>query len=191
MTSAMDDLEQTLTSQSDPARPLLEEIWNARDQDSPADATRFQAADAIGRELLGRGVAPSEGVRLVLKSGRALVESGESRGELDPAQARRLQTLVDEASVQVAAAVERARAGRRQQFLSFLVHEIKNPLNTILNALWLLRKKGSDPKQAGRFLELAERAVRRLEGRTRDVRELDETLRTPPPGWEEKQHQRR
>src|SRR5690349_6262931 len=79
---------------------------------------------------------------------------------------------------------EEQRQKRREQWLSFLVHDLKNPLNTVLNALWLLREKGSDPKQAARFLELAERAVKRLETRCRDVRELDEDLLQPPPGWE-------
>jgi hypothetical protein len=38
--------------------------------------------------------------------------------------------------------------------------------------------------QAARFIDLAERAVRRLEGRARDVRQLDETLLAAPSGWE-------
>lgn len=164
--------------------PLLGELWNARNLDAPAEQTRMASIDGLGAAVVERGVPASRAVRLVLCAGRALVEQAEHAGELDPAGARRLGTLVDEAAARVALAVEQARRSRRQQWLSYLVHELKNPLNTVLNALWLLREKGSDPKQAARFLELAERAVKRLEGRCRDVRELDEDLVTPPPGWE-------
>jgi signal transduction histidine kinase len=170
--------------------PLMAELWAAREKDAPAASVRFAAADALAAECLRAGIAPSQAVRLVLSGGRALIESAEGQTLLEAASARRLSTLVDEAAVQVAAAIESARGGRRQAFLSFLVHELKNPLNTILNALWLLKEKGGDPKQSARFMELAERAVKRLESRTRDVRELDEQLVTPPPGWEDKQLQR-
>jgi signal transduction histidine kinase len=164
--------------------PLLLELWNARNLDTTAEQTRMSSVDALGAALVDRGIHPSRAVRLVLQSGRALVEHAEHGAELDAAGARRVGTLVDEAAARVALSVEQARRGKRQQWLSYLVHELKNPLNTVLNALWLLREKGSDPKQAARFLELAERAVKRLEGRCRDVRELDEELLTPPPGWE-------
>src|SRR5262249_26390218 len=115
---------------------------------------------------------------------RAFVEAAESQQRLDAAATRRLSAVVDEAAAQLVAAVENARRGRRQGWLSFLSHELKNPLNTILNALWLLREKAADKGQAGRFAELGERAVRRLEGRIGDLRGLDENLNQPPPGWE-------
>jgi len=165
--------------------PLLEELWEAHATDAPATTAALTTVDALGAALLERGIAPSRAVRLVLQAGRALVEHGGGAVDgFDAAGARRLGALVDEAAVRAAAAVEQARRTKRQQWLSYLVHELKNPLNTVLNALWLLREKGSDPKQATRFLDLAERAVKRLESRCRDVRELDEDLLTPPPGWE-------
>jgi signal transduction histidine kinase len=164
--------------------PLLTELWSARNLDTPAASAPLASIDPLGPLLVDRGVPPSRAVRSVLEAGRALIERAEHAGALNAEGARRLGTLVDEAAPRVALAVERARHAKRQQWLSFLVHELKNPLNTVLNALWLLREKGSDPKQAARFLELAERAVKRLEGRCRDVRELDEDLKTPPPGWQ-------
>ena len=164
--------------------PLFGELWAARHLDSPATTVSLSQVDPLGAAFLQRGVAPSRAVRLVLAAGRALIEQSEHEGALDPAGARRLGALVDEAAARVAQGVEQARRTKRQQWLSYLVHELKNPLNTVLNALWLLREKGSDPKQAARFLELAERAVKRLETRCRDVRELDEDLLNPPPGWE-------
>ncbi len=166
--------------------PLFRELWEARHADAPPAGARLSSLDALGALLMERGVPVSAAVRMVLSDGRARVELGEHDGSLDPSGARRLGALIDEAAARIAAAVEHARRARRQTWLAFLVHELKNPLNTVLNALWLLREKGSDPKQAARFLELAERGVRRLEGRTRDVRELDEQLMTPPPGWEPK-----
>ena len=164
--------------------PLAREIWELRHQDAPASGQRLRAAEALGAAYLERGAAPSAAVRQVLRVGREMVEQAEQGGLTDAAGARRLGALVDEAAAQVAQSVEAARRGRRQSWLSFLVHEVKNPLNTVLNALWLLREKGADPVQAARFIDLAELAVRRLEGRAKDVRQLDEQLTTPPPGWE-------
>jgi signal transduction histidine kinase len=183
LASAVSDGEATLLS------PLFAELWSARELDATPASVRMSSIDALAATFLARGVAPSTAVREVLAAGRALVETAEHDGQLDPAGARRLQVLVDEAAVRTAQAVEAARKVKRQQWLSFLVHELKNPLNTVLNAIWLLREKGSDPKQAARFLELAERAVKRLEARCRDVRELDEDLMNPPPGWEASQRQ--
>ncbi|HZS36409.1 MAG TPA: histidine kinase dimerization/phospho-acceptor domain-containing protein [Polyangia bacterium] len=164
--------------------PLAREIWELRHQDAPPSGQRLRAAEALGPAYLERGAAPSAAVRQVLRVGREMVEQAEQGGLTDAAGARRLGALVDEAAAQVAQSVEAARRARRQSWLSFLVHEVKNPLNTVLNALWLLREKGADPVQAARFIDLAERAVRRLEGRAKDVRQLDEQLTTPPPGWE-------
>jgi signal transduction histidine kinase len=163
--------------------PLLQELWSEREQQLARDA-HFRSAEKIGAFYQQRAQAASTAVGHVLLGGRALVEVAEGSKFLDAAGARRLQMLVDEAAVQVAAAVEKARRARRQQWLSFLSHELKNPLNTILNALWLLRERGSDKNSAGRFVELAERAVKRIEGRIADMRALDEQLLVAPPGWE-------
>jgi signal transduction histidine kinase len=163
--------------------PLLEELWSDRERQLAREA-RFASAEAIGAGYVARGQAGSTAVSHVLLGGRALVELAEGAKAVDAAGARRLQSLVDEAAVQVSAGLEKARRTRRGQWLSFLAHELKNPLNTILNALWLLRERGSDKKTAARFVELAERAVKRIEGRIADMRALDEHLVAAPPGWE-------
>ena len=49
----------------------------------------------------------------------------------------------------------------------------------MLNALWLLRERGADAPQAARFIELAERAVKKLEERIRDLKALDQQLGAP------------
>jgi signal transduction histidine kinase len=164
--------------------PLVRELWSAREGDGRPGDQRFDAAEPVGAACVEKGLTPSAAMRRVLAAGRALVHAAEAGEALDRAEARRLQALVDEAAIQVAEGVERARRTRRQQWLSFLAHEFKNPLNTVLNALWLLRERAGDPKQNARFTELAERAVRRLETRILDMRALDERLATPPPGWE-------
>jgi signal transduction histidine kinase len=164
------------------SEPLYRELW-ARREDH-ARNLQLTATDGVGAAYVARALPASMAVAHVLAGGRALVELGESQGLLDGAGARRLGAIVDEATVQVAAAVEKARRARRQQWLSFLAHELKNPLNTVLNALWLLRERGSDKAAAARFVELAERAVKRLEARIADVRALDDQLAAAPPGWE-------
>ena len=95
-----------------------------------------------------------------------------------------MRQLVDRAAVEVGRAIESGRGSRRGAWLSFLSHELKNPLNTMLNALWLLRERGADAPQAARFIELAERAVKKLEDRIRDLKTLDQQLAALPPGWE-------
>ena len=167
----------------DTLSPLFAELWRERERQLPREV-QFPSADRIGSTYQSHGQPASVAVGHVLLGGRALVELGEGAGLVDAAGARRLQALVDEAAVQVAAGVEKARRGRRAQWLSYLAHELKNPLNTILNALWLLRQRGGDAKNAGRFVELAERAVKRIEGRIADMRGLDERLLAAPPGWE-------
>jgi signal transduction histidine kinase len=161
-------------------RPLWLELWDTRRDVGRA----LDAAARMGAPLVDAGLSASQAVRLVLDGGRALVSLAVADGKLTSEEAPSVARRVDDAAVQVAAAVEEERRRRRQSFLSYLVHELKNPLNTIINALWLIREKGSDPAQAARFLELAEKAVRRLEARAKDVRELDEQLRRPPPGWQ-------
>jgi signal transduction histidine kinase len=94
---------------------------------------------------------------------------------------RAQQSALEEAVVQALHAYENARHQRRQAWLAYLTHELKNPLNTILNALWLLREKGEDKVQARRFLELAERGARRIEVLVREVRQLDEKMALVPP----------
>jgi hypothetical protein len=57
---------------------------------------------------------------------------------------------------------------------------MKNPLNTILNALWLLRER-RDASNADRFLDLAERAVKRLEATLKEMRDLHSKAAQPVP----------
>ncbi len=164
--------------------PLMRELWiRAADGGAASDA-RLDSVDDVAFAFVERLQPASAAVEQVLRAGRALIEIGEGTERIDGAAVARLRQLVDRAAVEVGRAIESGRGSRRGAWLSFLSHELKNPLNTMLNALWLLRERGSDAPQAARFIELAERAVKKLEDRIRDLKTLDQQLAALPPGWE-------
>jgi signal transduction histidine kinase len=164
--------------------PLVRELWVHAASSLPVASVTFASVEDVAVVFVESLQPPSAAVDKVLRAGRALVEVAEGTERLDAAGVARLRSLVDRAAVQVARAIEEGRGGRRSAWLSFLSHELKNPLNTMLNALWLLRERGADGPQAARFIELAERAVKKLEERIRDLKTLDQSLRGLPPGWE-------
>ncbi len=161
--------------------PLIRELWIRAANGSDA---RFDSVEEVAFAFIERLQPASLAVEQVLRAGRALVEIAEGTERLDGAAVARLRQLVDRAAVDVGRAIESGRGSRRGAWLSFLSHELKNPLNTMLNALWLLRERGADAPQAARFIELAERAVKKLEDRIRDLKALDQQLNGLPPGWE-------
>jgi signal transduction histidine kinase len=164
--------------------PLIRELWiRAGESGDVADA-HLDSVEEVAFAFIERLQPASAAVEQVLRAGRALVDIGEGTERLDVSGVARLRQLVDRAAVDVGRAIEAGRGGRRGAWLSILSHELKNPLNTMLNALWLLRERGSDAPQAARFIELAERAVKKLEERIRDLKALDQQLGALPPGWE-------
>lgn len=163
-------------------KPLLRELWLYAE--SAVEAQQFEHVEEVAIACIEALEPPSVAVDKVLHAGRALVEVVEGTECLDEEGTARLRRLVDRAAIEVARAVEAGRSGRRSAWLSFLSHELKNPLNTIVNALWLLRERSVEGPQAARFIELAERAVKKLEERIRDLKALDQQLGTLPPGWE-------
>ena len=117
--------------------------------------------------------------------GRALVEIAEGTDRLDAAGVARLRQLVDRAAVEVARAIEGGRSGRRGAWLSFLAHELKNPLNTMLNALWLLaraRRRCAAGRRASSSWPSA--PSRSSKSASAISRSLDQQLGGLPPGWE-------
>jgi len=164
--------------------PLIRELWIRAADDAQGSEVCFAAIEDVAFAFVERLQPASVAVEQVLRAGRALVEIGEGTERLDAAGVARLRQLVDRAAVEVGRAIESGRGSRRGAWLSFLSHELKNPLNTMLNALWLLRERGADAPQAARFIELAERAVKKLEDRIRDLKTLDQQLNGLPPGWE-------
>jgi signal transduction histidine kinase len=164
--------------------PLMRELWIRAAEGGDGSVGRLDSVEDVAFAFVERLQPASAAVEQVLRAGRALVEIGEGTERLDAAAVARLRQLVDRAAVDVGRAIESGRGSRRGAWLSFLSHELKNPLNTMLNALWLLRERGSDAPQAARFIELAERAVKKLEDRIRDLKTLDQQLAGLPPGWE-------
>jgi len=164
--------------------PLIRELWIRAADGAGASDARFDSVEEVAFAFVERLQPASSAVEQVLRAGRALVEIGEGTERLDAAGVACLRQLVDRAAVEVGRAIESGRGSRRGAWLSFLSHELKNPLNTMLNALWLLRERGADAPQAARFIELAERAVKKLEDRIRDLKTLDQQLAALPPGWE-------
>jgi signal transduction histidine kinase len=161
---------------------LLGDLWaNVRGDALPAQL-QLPAAEAMGAAAALGGEEAGRLVRRVLALGRALADHARTHDppELTDAEAGRLQSLVDEAAARATAAWARAATERRESWLSFLNHEAKNPLNTILNALWLLREH-RNAGNTDRFLDLAERAVKRMEGTLKDLRDLHRKAATPPP----------
>jgi signal transduction histidine kinase len=77
-------------------------------------------------------------------------------------------TLAQELARRAAIAVDNARLYReiqdtnraKDQFLAILGHELRNPLSPLLNALYLLKMKGSDPATLERVREVMDRQVR-------------------------------
>jgi signal transduction histidine kinase len=164
--------------------PVFAQVWSRRAEPIDGGDLPIEAAETLGHALVAAATPLGDAVRLMVAVGHTLIEVGERAGEIGPSEVRRLEYLVGEVAAQVAGSMERSQRMRRDAWLAFLAHELKNPLSTVLNALWLIREKGIDPARLARFVEMAERAVRRLEARTRDVRELEAHLGELPPGWE-------
>jgi signal transduction histidine kinase len=164
--------------------PLVRELWLHASGDIAVADIKLESLEDIAVAFVDSLQPASAATEHVLRIGRALAEVGAGSERLDGAGLLRLRALVDRAAVELARNVELGRLGRRGAWLSFLSHELKNPLNTLLNALWLLRERGADGTQAARFIELAERAVKKLEERIRDLKGLDQQLGVIPPGWE-------
>jgi signal transduction histidine kinase len=140
-------------------------------------------AEGAGAAIAERGGGSDEPVRLVLTLGRALDGVATQAGVLDPLDSARLRRVVDEAAARAAAAHARFGHERREAWLSLFSHELKNPLNTVLSALWLLREQ-RPPPPSERFLDLAERAVRRIEAEIRELRHLHRKAAVAAPSRE-------
>ena len=104
----------------------------------------------------------------------------EERGELDSAARRRLRILSDEAVARALEAFCQAQKSRRDRWLSYFAHEMRNSLNTLVNAHWILRN--GEGKNTAKVSDMAERAVRKLEAYVKEFRELDAQAQKPAPG---------
>lgn len=163
-------------------RELLKELFDALARwDEEPWRQPLPGALAFGQAWAREGY-PTEGLaREVSTLVRGLEESLEERHALAPAERGRLRLLGEEALVRALAAYVALRRLRQEGWLSHYVHEMRNPLNTLVNALWLLRNIDRQA-QAQRICDMAERAVKKLEVLLVEVRDLERRLATEPPG---------
>jgi len=128
--------------------------------------SRFAAAHAYGFARAEAGAAAADVVREVMAAVEAVPEP---------------RPVVAEAVAHAVAGWEEQRRDRREAWLSHLVHDLKNPLNTVLNALWLLRGKLEAREDVTKLLGMVERAARKIESGLTDVRDLERRHVTSPP----------
>lgn len=137
------------------------------------------AARDLGRTCAEGGLSAAETARRVLATGRLLEEELDRRSGLDEEKRTRLRALLEDSLAAALEAHDAVRTARRDGWLSFYTHELRNPLNTLVSALWLLRN--GNPSQTARICDMADRATKKLEGLLKKVRELESTFAETPP----------
>jgi signal transduction histidine kinase len=138
----------------------------------PTRALDFGAAEAYGIVRGEAGVSCADMLRDLF----TLVDEGVEKlceRHAPPEMVARFARLGHEAARRATAAWERQRQDRRERWLSYLVHDLKNPLNTVLNAVWLLRSRLGNASDLERLLAMVERAGRRIEVLLVEVRALE------------------
>lgn len=140
----------------------------------------YAAAEALGLEWYDAGAELGGLARNTARLGRAVEAAFESRGELPAAERHRLRLFAEEAAAHALEAFATAATSRRERWLSHYAHEMRNALNTLVNAHWILRN--GEGKNTVKVCDMAERAVRRLESTVKEWRELETQARKPAPG---------
>jgi signal transduction histidine kinase len=143
----------------------------------PEDAAR--AARELGQHCAESGRSAAETARRVIATGRLLEDELDRRGGVDGDKRSRLRALVEDSVAAALEAHESVRARRRDGWLSFYTHELRNPLNTLVSALWLIRN--GNASQSTRVCDMAERATDKLEILVRKVRALEPSFADSPP----------
>jgi len=159
---------------------LTELARNLAAAEIPPREHTWSAAEAYGRSRGEAGADCADVAREVLDGVHAamadLAASDSSEGLLG-----RVRDLGNEAAVRAIAGWEQQRRDRREQWLSFLVHDLKNPLNTVLNAVWLVRGKLAGREDIDKLLKMVERAAHKIESGLGDVRDLERRHVAAPP----------
>src|SRR5215468_3142524 len=157
-------------------RAYLEELFAAHS----GEPGEWPRAAALGTEWHVAGGEMTALARVATRLGRDLEGAMEERGELDSAARRRLRILSDEAVARALEAFCQAQKSRRDRWLSYFAHEMRNALNTLVNAHWILRN--GEGKNTAKVSDMAERAVRKLENYVKEFRELETQVQKPAPG---------
>jgi signal transduction histidine kinase len=142
---------------------------------------RLPRAQALGTMWQQLGRSASDAARDVALLGERLEEALAERGHLTVDLLRDLGALVKHAMAEAVDAHAHAARESREGWLSFYAHELRNPLNTLVNSTWILRNHAATP-QAQRVCDMADRAIQKMEGLIHDVRALERkaTEEQPP-----------
>jgi hypothetical protein len=136
--------------------------------------------EALGLEWHASGGGLGDLVRETARLGRALEDALEARTGLKPDDRHRLRRLADEAAARAIESYALSTRGRHERWLSYYAHEMRNALNTLVNAHWILRN--GQGRDLTKIHDMAERAVRRLESVVKEFRELESHVAKPAPG---------
>jgi signal transduction histidine kinase len=179
-------------------RAYLSELVNAidgdhgeranADNDADADAATsptpwrvpMPGAQGLGRAWHSAGGSAGDLARETIRLGQSLRAALDHLGLLTPARDRRLMIMSGEATARAVEAHSSAAISRRDGWLSFYTHELRNPLNTLVNAMWILRNQIETP-QGQKVCDMAERGLKKIEGLIKDVRDLEKKAAADAP----------
>jgi len=157
-------------------RAYLEEVMEGAE----AERSEWPRVTALGVEWHAVGAELGGLVRETARLGRALEAVLEEHEGLDAPARRRLRLVADEAAARAIEAYANAARGRRDRWLSYFAHEIRNSLNTLVNAHWILRN--GEGKSTAKVCDMADRATRKLETFAKELRDLETQVQKPAPG---------
>ena len=144
----------------------------------------YTRAAALGTEWHATGGAEIGALARELSRLGHAIEEGLADRCVDAADRRRLRTCVDEATARALDGFGAALRTRRDRWLSFFAHEMRNSLNTLVNAHWIIRN--GDGRPTAKICDMTDRAVRKLETLVKDVRDLETQVMKPAPGRADK-----
>jgi signal transduction histidine kinase len=166
------------------SRDLLAELMQTLERPGGDEGAAWPGplphAESLGQAWYAAGASAAATAREIARLGRRLEEAFEARELMTAPLRRRLSVLIAEATAQAVDAASVAAARRRDGRLSFYCHELRNPLNTIVNAVWILRNQGDSP-QTQRVCDMADRAIAKMEKLIQDLRGLELKTTVEPP----------
>jgi hypothetical protein len=176
----MEEFTAAIPPGSEASRGFIEDILEVLRGEECA----YVRSVAFGGEWHATGGELAALVRETARLGRFIEDQLEEGGAVAAAERRRARVVIDEATPRALDAYATATRGRRDRWLSYYSHEMRNALNTLVNAHWIL--KNSEGKDTTRVFDMAERAVRRLESSVKEFRDLDTHAQKPAPGRPDK-----
>jgi signal transduction histidine kinase len=167
-------------AESETSRGFIDDVLEALTSDEHS----FERAVALGVEWHARAGDLVGLSRELARLGGLIDGALEQRSPPTAADRRRCRAVIDEASARTFEAFASASRGRRDRWLSYYAHEMRNALNTLVNAQWILRN--GEGKGSARVFDMAERAVRRIETIVKEFRDLEAQSTQSAPGRPDK-----